>query len=156
MYFLSFSSFGSQLFLLFTWDPNQCYIDKDWLQNPPTSQSPTLNWIYLPLHSPVENVGTIIIWFVVQYLLDLIWSFFPDGTSGKEPACQCRGHKRHSFNLWVGKILWRREWQPTLVFLPRESHRQKSLGSQRVGYDSAHMILSSRILFSDTVKSTEI
>jgi len=24
------------------------------------------------------------------------------------------------FNTWVGKILWRREWQSTPVFLPRE------------------------------------
>ena len=31
---------------------------------------------------------------------------------------------------WVGKIPWRREWPPTLVFLPRESHGQRSL----VGY----------------------
>ena len=28
---------------------------------------------------------------------------------------------------WVGKLLWRREWQPTLVFLPREFHEQRSL-----------------------------
>ena len=49
---------------------------------------------------------------------------------------------------WVGKIPWRREWQPILVFLPRKSHRQESLGSQRIGYDLAHVILSSRILFS--------
>ena len=27
----------------------------------------------------------------------------------------------------VGKVLWRRKWQPTLVFLPRKSHRQRSL-----------------------------
>ena len=27
--------------------------------------------------------------------------------SGKEPACQCRKHKRHEFDLWVGKIPWR-------------------------------------------------
>ena len=31
---------------------------------------------------------------------------------------------------WVGKISWRRAWQPTPVFLPGESHRQRSL----VGY----------------------
>ena len=30
---------------------------------------------------------------------------FPGGTGGKEPACQCRRHKRHGFNPWVGKIL---------------------------------------------------
>ena len=28
---------------------------------------------------------------------------------------------------WVGKILWRRAWQPTLVLLPGESHGQRSL-----------------------------
>ena len=40
---------------------------------------------------------------------------------------QCR---RHEFNPWVGKISWRRKWQPTPVFLPGKSHGQKSL----VGY----------------------
>ena len=29
---------------------------------------------------------------------------FPGGTSGKEPACQCRRHKRHWLDPWVGKI----------------------------------------------------
>ena len=52
---------------------------------------------------------------------------FPSGVSGKEPACQCRRHKRHKFNLWVRKILWRRAWQPTPVFLPGESHGQRGL-----------------------------
>ena len=28
---------------------------------------------------------------------------------------------------WVGKIPWRREWLPTPVFLPGESHGQRSL-----------------------------
>ena len=37
---------------------------------------------------------------------------FPDGTSGKEPACQCRRHKRLGFHLRVWKIPWRRAWQP--------------------------------------------
>ena len=54
---------------------------------------------------------------------------FPGGTSGKEPACQCRRHKRHGFNPWIGKIPWRRAWQPTPVFLPREFHGQRSLES---------------------------
>ena len=26
------------------------------------------------------------------------------GANGKEPACQCRRHKTHKFDLWVGKI----------------------------------------------------
>ena len=38
--------------------------------------------------------------------------------------------KRRGFDPWVGKIPWRRKWQPTLVFFPGESHGQRSL----VGY----------------------
>ena len=49
---------------------------------------------------------------------------FPSGASGKELAC-------HRFDPWVGKIPWRRRWQPIPVFLPGESHGQRSL----VGYN---------------------
>ena len=38
--------------------------------------------------------------------------------------------KKFEFDPWVGKILCRRKWQPTPVFLPGESHGQRSL----VGY----------------------
>ena len=31
------------------------------------------------------------------------------------------------FNPWVGKIPWRRVWQPTPEFLPGDSHGQRSL-----------------------------
>ena len=56
---------------------------------------------------------------------------FPGGASGKEPACQCRRCKRGEFNPWVGKIPCRRAWQPTPVFLPGESHGQRSLAGYR-------------------------
>ena len=55
---------------------------------------------------------------------------FQGGASGKEPACLCRRHKRREFHCWIGKIPWRRAWQPTPVFLPGESHGQRCL----VGY----------------------
>ena len=51
----------------------------------------------------------------------------PGGTSGKEPSCQFRRHKGHEFDPWVRKIPWRRAWQATAVFLPGESHGQRSL-----------------------------
>ena len=35
--------------------------------------------------------------------------------------------KRRGFDPWVGKIPWRRAWQPTPVFLPEESHGERSL-----------------------------
>ena len=34
---------------------------------------------------------------------------------------------RGGFHPWVWKIPWRRKWQPTPVFLPRESHGWRSL-----------------------------
>ena len=54
------------------------------------------------------------------------------GCSGKEPACECRRRERCGFDPWVGKIPWRRAGQPTPVFLPGESHGQRSL----VGYNA--------------------
>ena len=55
---------------------------------------------------------------------------FPGCASGKEPACQCRRHKRHRFNSWVRKIPWRGiPWsgQTTSVFVYRESYGWSSL-----------------------------
>ena len=49
--------------------------------------------------------------------------------------------RRPGFDPWVRKIPWRREWQPTLVLLPGESHGQRSLlgyspwGCKRVRQD---------------------
>ena len=45
----------------------------------------------------------------------------------KKPTCQCRRCKRYRFDPWVRKIHWRRAWQTTPVFLPEESHGQRSL-----------------------------
>ena len=45
----------------------------------------------------------------------------------KKAFLQCRIPR---FDPWVGRIPWRRDCLPTLVFLPREFHGQKSL----VGY----------------------
>ena len=52
------------------------------------------------------------------------WLGFPGGSDSKESACNCW---RSGFNPWVRKITWRREWQDTPVFLPGESHGQRSL-----------------------------
>ena len=57
----------------------------------------------------------------------LIGMGFSSGANGEEFVCRCR---RLRFNPWVGKTPWRRKWQPTPVFLPGESHGQRSL----VGY----------------------
>ena len=55
-----------------------------------------------------------------------VWDF-PGGSESKSICLQCG---RPRFNPWVGKIPWRRKWQPTPVFLPGKSHGRRSL----VGY----------------------
>ena len=38
--------------------------------------------------------------------------------------------QKHRFDPWVRKVLWRRKWLPTPLFMPGKSHGQRSL----VGY----------------------
>ena len=49
---------------------------------------------------------------------------FPGGSYGKESACSAGDS---GFGLGVGKIPWRKAWQPTPVFLSGESHGQRNL-----------------------------
>ena len=52
-------------------------------------------------------------------------NLIPRWCSGKESSCQV---KWCGFD-WVGKLPWRRQWQPTPVFLPGEFHAQRSLAT---------------------------
>ena len=73
-----------------------------------------------------------------------MWDF-PDGASGKEPACQCRRCKTHGFDPWVRKIPCRKKLQPTPVILPGESPWTKepgglqSIGFQRVKHNWGYL-----------------
>ena len=58
------------------------------------------------------------------------------GEAGMERFFKCLLHKagffllqcrRPGFDPWLGKIPWRREWQPIPVILPGKSHGQRSL-----------------------------
>ena len=74
---------------------------------------------------------------------------FPGGSDSKSIYLQC-GKPR--FDPWVGKIPWRRKWQPTPVFLPGKSHGQRSLAgyspwgrneldmTERLHFTSLHML----------------
>ena len=66
--------------------------------------------------------------------LDMGETGLPRWGSGKEPACQFRRCRGHSFPPWVRKIPWRRKWQPDPVFLTEKFHDQRSL----VGYSPWH------------------
>ena len=55
---------------------------------------------------------------------------FPGGAGGKEPDCQCRRYRRYGFNPLGREDPLEEDMQPRSVFLPGESHVQRSL----VGY----------------------
>ena len=71
----------------------------------------------------------------------------PRWFSGQGSASPCR---RNRFDPWVREIPWRRQWQPTPVFLPGKSHGQRSLegyspwGHERVGHDLARSCLQTQ------------
>ena len=60
-----------------------------------------------------------------------LWTSLVAQTIKSLPPLQTPG-----FDPWIRKIPWRRKWQPTPVFLPGESHGQRSL----VGYMRLHRV----------------
>ena len=61
----------------------------------------------------------------------------PRWLSGKESFCQCR---KRGFDPWLGKLPWRRKWQPTPVFLLGKPHEQSSLaGYSQWGHKESDM-----------------
>ena len=70
---------------------------------------------------PGENCG-----WPFQYLTGLT----PSASLMAQIVKRLPAMRETRFNPWVGKIPWRRKWQPTPVLLPGKSHGQRSL----VGY----------------------
>ena len=66
---------------------------------------------------------------------------FPNGSVGKESACNAGGTKAAGLIPGSGRSPGGGKWQPTPVFLPEKSHGQRSWAGykskelQRVGYD---------------------
>ena len=61
------------------------------------------------------------------------------------------------FEPWVGKILWKRKWRSTLVFLPRKFHGQRSLaGYSPWGCKESNMTEQRTLLkFLNKLRTTE-
>ena len=87
---------------------------------------------------------------------------FPLSLSREESACNTGATGGSgSIPAWVRKILWRRVWQPTPVFLPGECHGQRSLvgynpwGRIRVGHNWSDLARSQRERLRRIVKLGE-
>ena len=76
---------------------------EDWITSPPPKKKNVA-------HVPIPRI-----W--VDYFL---------GGPVVKSACQRRRHRRHIFDPSVGKIPWRRKWQPIPVFLLGKSHGWRS------------------------------
>ena len=99
---------------------------EDWDQHS-NSEIKSSTCVYMYVLMTKDNTFFLTPFFKLRYSLG-----FPGGISGKEPVCQCRRHKRRRSNPWIGKIPQRRAWQPTPVFLPGESHGQRSLAGHSI------------------------
>ena len=51
-------------------------------------------------------------WVAVSFSICLVQMKALGGSSSKEPDCQCRRYKRHGFDPWIRKILWRGHGSP--------------------------------------------
>ena len=69
------------------------------------------------------------------------WLGFPHRAVGKSSACNAGDL---GFNSWVGKISWRKKWQPTPVFLPGESRGQRSLAGTVHGITKVRLGLTTK------------
>ena len=59
-----------------------------------------------------------------EFSISMLEMSLPWWLRQKSICLQCG---RPRFDPWVGKILWRRKWQPTPVLLPGKSYGQRSL-----------------------------
>ena len=112
---------------------------------PPHASLPIPSLCVFPVHQPWPPISCIQPGLVVCFTFDslLVSVLFsqnicfycppirlqelPRWCSAKRSACQLETCKRRGFDPGVGKIPWRRAWQPTPVFLPGEPQGQRSL-----------------------------
>ena len=70
----------------------------------------------------------------MSYLIRASWV----AQNGKKKKIRLQ-RGRPEFDPWVGKILWRRAWQPTPVFLPGEFHGQRILVGYAFFFSMSHL-----------------
>ena len=83
---------------------------------------PTASWSQISAFSDRASL-----WSVPFFKQSNPSTEIPHGSAGKEAAYQRRRLRTGWCDPRVGKIAWRREWQPMPVFFPEESQGQRSL-----------------------------
>ena len=70
-------------------------------------------------------LAVLLVSYLINHCLDQYWASQVVLVVKNMPANS--GDKKRGSDTWVRKILWRRAWQLTPVFLPGELHGQRSL-----------------------------
>ena len=86
-----------------------------------------------PKKNPPDSSHSPFPWPLQPWAVSNQLSGLPRWLNGKGSASQCRRHRRCGFSPWVGKIHWKRKWQPAPVFLLGKSHGQRSLAGYSRG-----------------------
>ena len=124
-----------------TWDPIPSHLLKDIIT------------VIFPSLSKIINISPSIVIIYISILNKLVFSLLKGKKTGKQNTINLSSSFNYSsyvwvlfnlknpynnfllfsslggrpgFDLWVRQIPWRRNWQPTPVFLPAESHWQRS------------------------------
>ena len=89
-----------------------------------------------------QNITRLLKGMELCHLQRCRWTWgLPGGTSGKEPAYQCKRHTRFEFDPQVGKIPWKRALATHSSILAwripwtEEPGGLQSIGSQRIGHN---------------------
>ena len=119
---------------------------KDWRREKGTTEDEMVGWHHR-LNGRVWASSRSWWWTgkpgMLQSIASQSWTQLSDWTdwlTSKGLTCPCRRCKRQEFDLWVGKIPWRRKWQPTPIFLPGKfmdtgAQQAKYMGTHRVGHN---------------------
>ena len=123
------------------WEEQACPSEQTWVREATGASLWHLSWVFVEeerskfKEMPVNAEGDFGLLFglggaCLESVLILWQGFWASLVTQRWSIhLQCR---RCGFDPWVGKIPWRRKWQPILVFLPGKFHGQRSL----VGYSS--------------------
>ena len=94
------------------------------------------SWSLKSIEEASGEVGSVYLltWLGLPGCLIFVYQGFPGGANVKNLPASA-GDMRHEFSRWVGKILWRREWQPTPFPEQRSLVVYGSCGRKRVRHD---------------------
>ena len=133
--FTNIFSHSFELSVLFVYGSFWTSLVVQLVKNPPAMQE---NWVWSlgwgdPLKKGKPTYASIMAWRIPWTVVRGVsqnrtqlnnFHFHWDSLVQIVKSLQCG---RPGFNPWVGKIPWRRNWQPTPVLLPRKSHEGRSL-----------------------------